>query len=106
MTIDEDKAIDQPLLDTNQAAEQLHPDVEEDADRPLIDDLQAAQDPTLDSIETYLREIGRVSLLSAAEEVELAEQMTRGEAASRRLESGEDLTPQLRTALHSDVDAG
>ena len=39
-----------------------------------------------DSISLYLKEIGRVPLLTAAEEVELAKRMERGELASKRLE--------------------
>src|SRR3712207_3382919 len=81
-------------------------DEREVAERPLIDDLRAAQDPTLDAIQSYLQEIGRVPLLSAAEEVELAERMARGRAAAGRLESGEDLAPQLRAALRADVERG
>ena len=75
-------------------------------DQPLIGDLRAAQDPTLDSIQSYLNEIGRVRLLSAAQEIELAERMARGAAAAARLGSGEDLTPQLRAALRVDVANG
>src|SRR5688500_577043 len=51
---------------------------------------------SLDSIQAYLNEIGRVSLLTAAEEVELAERIARGVAAKQRLEVGEALTPRLR----------
>jgi RNA polymerase primary sigma factor len=65
-----------------------------------------SQEPTLDSVQHYLQEIGRVSLLSAAEEVELAERMERGNAATRRLTSSEDLSPQLRAALKADVTSG
>jgi RNA polymerase primary sigma factor len=53
-----------------------------------------------------LQEIGRVSLLSALEEVELAERMERGKAASQRLASAEELSGQLRTALRVDVISG
>jgi RNA polymerase primary sigma factor len=63
-------------------------------------------EPTLDSVQHYLQEIGRVQLLSAAEEVELAERMERGNAAVRRLASAEDLSPQLRAALKADVASG
>jgi RNA polymerase primary sigma factor len=65
-----------------------------------------APESALDSIQHYLQEIGRVALLSAAEEVELAERMERGHAAAKRMASGEDLTPQLRQALKLDVVSG
>jgi RNA polymerase primary sigma factor len=78
--------------------------VEELATEALDESL--SQEPTLDSVQHYLQEIGRVSLLSAAEEVELAERMERGSAAVRRLESGENLSPQLRRALHADIASG
>ncbi len=41
-----------------------------------------------DSISLYLKEIGRVSLLTAAEEVDLAKRMERGELAKERLDEG------------------
>lgn len=63
-------------------------------------------EPSLDSVQHYLQEIGRVSLLSAAEEVELAELMERGNAASERLESGEDLSINQRLALAADINHG
>src|SRR5438093_3861056 len=64
------------------------------------------QEPTLDSVQHYLQEIGRVSLLSASEEVELAERIERGKAAMRRLQSTEEMSPQLRMTLRSDVISG
>jgi len=64
------------------------------------------QEPTLDSVQHYLQEIGRVSLLSASQEVELAERIERGKAAMRRLQSTEEMSPQLRMALRSDVISG
>jgi len=64
------------------------------------------QEPTLDSVQHYLQEIGRVSLLSASEEVELAARIERWKAAMRRLQSTEEMSPQLRMALRSDVISG
>jgi RNA polymerase primary sigma factor len=69
-------------------------------------DESLSQEPTLDSVQHYLQEIGRVPLLSAAEEVELAERMERGNAATRRLTSAEELSSQLRFALRADVASG
>lgn len=63
--------------------------------------------PVLDAVQHYLQEIGRVSLLTASEEVELAERMERGDAASARLETLlEDQSPQLAEALKADVQSG
>jgi RNA polymerase primary sigma factor len=79
-------------------------DVEALANDILEEPLQ--QEPALDSVQHYLQEIGRVSLLSAAEEVELAERMERGKAATVRLASVEILSAQLRTALRADIYSG
>jgi len=79
-------------------------DVEALANDILEEPLQA--EPALDSVQHYLQEIGRVSLLSAAEEVELAERMERGKAAVVRLASAEVLSAQLRTALRADIFSG
>jgi len=76
-------------------------EVEELATEALEESLP--QEPTLDSVQHYLQEIGRVSLLSAAEEVELAERMERGHAAARRLprprNSARSCTPRCAPML-------
>jgi RNA polymerase primary sigma factor len=77
-----------------------------EAEAPLRAALEDDQDLSLDSIQAYLNEIGQVPLLSAAEEIELAERMARGVAAERRLAAGQSLTPQLRAALEADVASG
>ncbi|HWQ11168.1 MAG TPA: sigma-70 family RNA polymerase sigma factor [Roseiflexaceae bacterium] len=80
------------------------------ADEPLEEDVPttevSAGDLPLDAIDTYLHEIGRTKLLTAAEEVELAERMARGAAAAQRLASGEELEPHVRGALKLDVARG
>ncbi|HEX9370763.1 MAG TPA: sigma-70 family RNA polymerase sigma factor [Roseiflexaceae bacterium] len=70
---------------------------------PAAMDEPLSQAPPFDSVEYYLQEIGQVPLLSAAEEVELAERMERGKAAARRLAAAADLGPQLRVACEAAV---
>jgi RNA polymerase primary sigma factor len=53
-----------------------------------------------DPVRTYLKEIGRVPLLTAAEEVSLAQRLEAGEAARARLQAAEDgLAPDERERL-------
>jgi RNA polymerase primary sigma factor len=63
-------------------------------------------DGTIDDIQMYLNEIGRVPLLTFAEEVALAEQLARGVAAKQRLAAQAALTPSVRAALQADIDLG
>jgi RNA polymerase primary sigma factor len=69
-------------------------------------ELAEADEGTLDSIQHYMSEIGRVPLLTAAEEVQLAEQMIRGDAAKKCLAAGEEITPEACMALHADLERG
>jgi RNA polymerase primary sigma factor len=69
-------------------------------------EVAGVEEGTLDSIQNYMSEIGRVPLLSAAEEVQLAEQMIRGDAAKKCLAAGEQLAPELHAALCGDLDRG
>jgi RNA polymerase primary sigma factor len=47
-------------------------------------DLDLTVEPSLDSLRLYLRSIGQVDLLTAAEEVELAKKIERGDMAAKR----------------------
>src|SRR5690349_14417267 len=49
-----------------------------------------------DSVGMYLREIGRVSLLSASDEIALAISMQKGKRAVQRLESCEEISVEER----------
>jgi len=78
---------------------------EESLFSPDLSDIDRAE-PTLDAVQHYLQEIGRVALLTAAEEVELAEEIERGNEAEARLNSAVDLTPQERYELLRAVQRG
>jgi RNA polymerase primary sigma factor len=67
---------------------------------------QGSVDTSLDSIQNYLHEIGRVALLSAAEEISLAVRMERAQEAEARLGSDESLSVEQRAALLADVASG
>jgi RNA polymerase primary sigma factor len=62
----------------------------DDAERDAVDLEQVLQaEPGLeDPIRMYLREIGRIDLLTAQEETQLAQQVERGELACQRLQEG------------------
>ncbi len=118
MSIAEYMLTDELVIDGLQAAEDDHAEPGEPlhnslelpqddmADVDVPDPLAASQELTLDSIQGYLNEIGRVALLNAAEEVELAERLARGHAAERQLAEGEPLPAQMRAALQAEVVQG
>jgi RNA polymerase primary sigma factor len=59
-----------------------------------------------DSVGMYLREIGRVSLLSATEEIALAIGMQKGKRAQERLMEAFDLTPEESSKLRAEEARG
>lgn len=61
---------------------------------------------SLDTVQHYLQEIGRVALLTANEEIELAERMERATAAYQRLHTAKDVHSHLRRALEVDIASG
>jgi RNA polymerase primary sigma factor len=75
---------------------------------PSLDEV--APGPSADLVRVYLREIGRVSLLNAAEEVDLARRVEAGVFAEERLAgaaaAGERLDPQLKADLATIADDG
>jgi RNA polymerase primary sigma factor len=62
--------------------------------------------PSEDLVRQYLEDVGRHSLLTAAEEVSLAQVYEAGQLAAGELESCEDLTPGRRAELVEQVEAG
>jgi RNA polymerase primary sigma factor len=102
-----------PLGESADASEELIPpalneDLASDLEAPVDEEVAnvLSEEAALDTITHYLREIGRVQLLSAAEEVELGERIARGTAAAQRLTTSETLSLPLRTALAADVADG
>jgi RNA polymerase primary sigma factor len=68
---------------------------------PAVDREGARGGGGTDPVRTYLKEIGRVPLLTAAEEVSLARRLEAGEAARARLEAPDD---GLRAAVRGRLD--
>nr|WP_243876909.1 RNA polymerase sigma factor [Streptomyces sp. 846.5] len=88
--------VDEPLLDPVQADERA--DDRSDAPLPSLDDTAG---PSADLFRQYLREIGRIPLLTAVDEVDLARQVEAGLFAEDYLNSRPGLDDDL---LVSDLD--
>jgi RNA polymerase primary sigma factor len=56
----------------------------ESSGQPKKEELDLTVEPSLDSLRLYLRSIGRVELLTAAQEVELAKRIERGDMLAKR----------------------
>ncbi len=74
--------------------------IEEEAVDEDIDDFSGIK--VDDPVKMYLKEIGKVSLLTAKEEIHLARQMEMGEIARKKLES-RDLNKQNKMKLSNDI---
>jgi RNA polymerase primary sigma factor len=70
------------LVGPGAAASELEDPAKEAQAAPL--ELDLAVEPSLDSLRLYLRAIGRVALLSAVEEVELAKRIERGDCLAKQ----------------------
>jgi RNA polymerase primary sigma factor len=93
---------DEPQLDGLDASSDEDSDIDGDG---VGDEDLAVRGPATDLVRQYLREIGRVSLLTAADEVELARRVEAGVFAEEKLHKAtwagaEPLSPSLRRDLH------
>ena len=68
--------------------------------------LKTRSDPLPDSITLYLESVGRHDLLTAEEEIALAQAMEEGHRAAARLEGGEHPSPEQAAELRRAVRAG
>ena len=73
----------------------LRDDDEDDAPAQQVVTAGATADPVKD----YLKQIGKVALLNAEQEVELAKRIEAGLFAEEKLNSGEEIEPQLKRDL-------
>src|SRR6185295_5089580 len=71
---------------------------EDDTDEPVAQVTQVGA--TGDPVKDYLKQIGKVALLSAEQEVQLAKRIEAGLFAEEKVNSGQKLAPELRRELH------
>ncbi|MCL6510228.1 MAG: sigma-70 family RNA polymerase sigma factor [Anaerolineae bacterium] len=93
----EDEAADQVVDDDEDEEDEFN----ERTNESLIEAIEAD-----DTVGLYLKEIGRVALLTAPQEVDLAQRMERGREAREQLQSDPNLTPEDRERLEMLVEDG
>ena len=98
--MDDEDAIDDDLDDEEPIDEDID---ESELEEEIDDDVENISGIKLDDpVKMYLKEIGKVDLLSAKEEINLARKMEMGEISHRKLE-GVKLTKQNKIKLSNDI---
>jgi len=82
-----DIAEDEAILQGETEEEEAAPDLDEERQRAKRELDMALKAPTNDPVRMYLKEIGKVALLTAQEEVSLAKRIEQGVLATGRLEN-------------------
>jgi len=75
-------------------------------DEPSLDDLDSQLGASSDPVRMYLREIGQVSLLTAEDEVRLAQAILTGNEAAEKLANNGSLSAEDLAALEAQVEQG
>jgi RNA polymerase primary sigma factor len=83
----------------------LEKEMEEEDDEP-INDLSSVFDAANDPVRMYLREIGQVPLLTADEEVKLAQVILKGMEAEEKLSTNGSLPPDELAGLQGTIQQG
>src|SRR3984957_4645454 len=108
-------AAERPVTDeNNEDQSDLEGDRDADAmaienDSAVFDDIKDLDDQTPamgDSVHTYLKSIGRTSLLTAEQEVDLAKRIEAGLFAEHKLDTDPDVTPEVRRDLEMVAEDG
>src|SRR5262245_59269713 len=100
------EALAEYVVRDDQADQEDSPGWEESAAELAADEAANDSEPIEDSVQTYLREIGQVSLLSAADEIALAQDILNGLAAQATLQHQEVLHWSERIALERAIARG
>jgi RNA polymerase primary sigma factor len=90
---------DETIVEEAEEEEEAAPDQDEDRVRARREIDQASKAPTNDPVRMYLKEIGRVALLTAQEEVDLAKRIEAGLLAEDEIEQNPQLSDERVSKL-------
>ena len=92
----EEEAFEEEEEEEAEEADASGPDADEDRAKARREVDMALKAPTNDPVRMYLKEIGRVALLTAQEEVDLAKRIEAGVLATEQLENGKVADDKVR----------